>query len=249
MIDLKKLRANMAASLRLTLDPDSRLTENSQRLMIPGRSGEIEVFFHPGMNPKSPVVFELHGGGFAFGDASQSDALCEHLRRDLEIALVSVNYRRSPRYPFPAALEDVYDAILYFYSHAFVYGIDPDRMAVFGHSAGGNLTAAVSILARRTGEFPLCAQLMTYPYLNLAENPFDKPSAAIRWFLPFWRSFPTWRDFLPPSSLPPSLIPSTPKGNAMPNALPKPASRLSCIRFPAPSTAFSKIISSLPLPA
>ena len=176
MINLKKLRANRAASLRSTLDPSSRLHGAGQQLLIPGRSGEVEVFFHPGGAPsKNPVVFELHGGGFAFGDASESDALCEHLRKDLEIAVVSVNYRRSPKHPFPAALEDVYDAMLYFHDHAFVYGIDPDRMAVFGHSAGGNLTAAVSLLARRTGAFPISAQLMTYPYLNLAESPFEKP--------------------------------------------------------------------------
>lgn len=176
MIDLKKLRANMAASLRSTLDPDSRLHGAGQQMKVPGRSGEIEVFFHPGSAPaKNPVVFELHGGGFAFGDASEGDVLCEQLKKDLEITVVSINYRRSPKHPFPAALEDVFDAIAYFHDHAFVYGIDPDRMAVFGHSAGGNLTAAVSILANRTKAFPLKAQLMTYPYLDLAESPFDKP--------------------------------------------------------------------------
>lgn len=72
-------------------------------------------------------------------------------------------------------MEDVFDAIAYFHDHAFVYDIDPDRMAVFGPQRGGNLTAAVSILANRTKAFPLKAQLMTYPYLDLAESPFDKP--------------------------------------------------------------------------
>ena len=223
MINLKKLRANMAASLKSTLDPASRLTGSGERLLIPSRSGEVEVFLHPGGSPlKNPAVFELHGGGFAFGDASESDALCEHLRKELEITVISINYRRSPKHPFPAALEDVYDAILYFHDHAFAYGIDPKRMAVFGHSAGGNLTAAVSILAGRTREFSLRAQLMTYPYLNLSESPFDKPkypqalpSAALLSFNEMYTRIDQRRDplvspvFAEPADLeglPPALI-------------------------------------------
>ena len=87
--------------------------------------------------------------------------------------VVSVDYRLAPEAKFPAPLEDCFEAVWQVADEARAFGIDPDRIAVGGDSAGGNLAAAVALKARDRGDLPIAFQLLIYPILDFS---FDTPS-------------------------------------------------------------------------
>src|SRR6478752_2324399 len=118
---------------------------------FPARHGEVPLRIY---SPESwsrtprPVVVNFHGGGFVLGSARQCDWSASIVAKELDAIVVSVDYRLAPTHRFPAAVEDCYDALLWAAGHAADLGGDPARIGVMGDSAGGNLAAVVSILAR-----------------------------------------------------------------------------------------------------
>jgi acetyl esterase len=150
-----------------------------ERTDIPARDGAVPVIIYRASGgTTAPVFFNMHGGGFMFGDAVLMDAFCDNIRSALNITVVNINYRKSPDHPFPAALHDVYDVAKYVHDHADAFGVDPDRMAIGGHSAGGNLAAAACLLAGQEGEFTFRCQVLDYPFLDMSVAPGDKPSGG-----------------------------------------------------------------------
>ncbi|MFE3773575.1 MULTISPECIES: alpha/beta hydrolase [unclassified Streptomyces] len=119
----------------------------------------------PAAGPRPLVVF-FHGGGWVLCDLDTHDGLCRRLARRCDAVVVSVDYRRAPEDRFPAAAEDAYAATRWALAHAAELGCDPARVAVAGDSSGGNLAAAVTLLARDRGGPPLAAQLLVYPALD-----------------------------------------------------------------------------------
>ena len=91
--------------------------------------------------------------------------------------MISADYRLAPEFPYPAALEDAYDVTVYVHDNPAEYGINPDRIAIGGHSAGANISAVVSMMLRKSGAFKLRCQVLDYPALdfqtdaNLKESP------------------------------------------------------------------------------
>ncbi|MUV86232.1 alpha/beta hydrolase fold domain-containing protein [Natronomonas sp. CBA1123] len=120
-----------------------------------------------------PVLVFFHGGGWSRGSLDAYDGLCRLFANDADCIVVSVDYRRAPEHPFPAGFEDCYAATEWAAEHAESLGGDPDRVAVGGDSAGGNLTAAVTLAARDRDGPDLTHQLLVYP----AVNP-----PSVRWF-------------------------------------------------------------------
>lgn len=117
-----------------------------------------------------PVVFELHGGGFALGDARAGDALRAWIRDTFEVNVVGVEYRLAPEHPFPAALDDVAGMV-----RRIVAGdelaAEPGRAVLMGYSAGANLAAAYALRAQRTDGLPLASGLVLhYPCLDVSER-------------------------------------------------------------------------------
>lgn len=110
-----------------------------------------------------PVVIYFHGGGWVLGSVDSHDAACRALANAAGAAVVSVDYRRAPEHRFPAAVEDAYAATCWLSENGPRLGLDPTRMAVAGDSAGGNLAAAVALLARDRGGPMLSFQLLVYP--------------------------------------------------------------------------------------
>lgn len=126
-------------------------------------------------NPVAPVVFELHGGGFALGDARKDDAFCAALRDNLRVHVVAVNYPKAPEHPYPAAPEAVWQVLLWFAQNAARFGMDASRFAVLGFSSGGNLAAVTALRAvRESAPFTLAAQVLHYPFLDAATSPAHK---------------------------------------------------------------------------
>ena len=129
------------------------------------RAGERHVrFYESTAHPRpGPMVVYFHGGGWVRGSIAGYDAVCGEVAARTGALVVSVDYRLAPEHPFPAAVEDAYDATCWAVSRSEVLGVDPARVAVMGDSAGGNLAAVVAQLARAEGTPDLAAQVLVYP--------------------------------------------------------------------------------------
>ena len=134
---------------------------------LPGHAGPIAArFYVPGNLPAdspAPLLVYLHGGGFVIGDLDTHDDVCRFLALAAGVAVLSVDYRLAPEHPFPAAVEDTWAAFNWAVANATELGVDPARIAVGGDSAGGNLAAVVSLLARAGGGAMPAMQLLIYP--------------------------------------------------------------------------------------
>ncbi|KUJ92739.1 MAG: Carboxylesterase (EstA) [Archaeoglobus fulgidus] len=132
---------------------------------IKGRNGDIRVRVYQ-QKPDSPVLVYYHGGGFVICSIESHDALCRRIARLSNSTVVSVDYRLAPEHKFPAAVYDCYDATKWVAENAEELRIDPSKIFVGGDSAGGNLAAAVSIMARDSGEDFIKHQILIYPVVN-----------------------------------------------------------------------------------
>jgi len=141
-------------------------------LAAPG--GEIRIRLYLPEAPRPlPVLVYFFGGGWVLGSLAAADPVCRRLANATPCAVVSVSYRRAPEHPFPAGLEDCYAATRWVEEHGRELGLDTARLAVGGASAGGNLAAAVALLARERGGPQLVFQLLVYPPLD---HRADTPS-------------------------------------------------------------------------
>jgi acetyl esterase len=131
---------------------------------IPGPAGTIDLRIY---RPEGPGPFPLHlhyhGGGWVIGDLDTHDADCRELCRGAGCVVVAVDYRLAPEHAFPAAPEDCYAATRWAVDNAEALGARPGPISVGGDSAGGNLAAAVALMARDRGGPEIALQLLVYP--------------------------------------------------------------------------------------
>lgn len=113
-----------------------------------------------------PVIYHIHGGGFVAGTADQGDMSNGPLAIELNCAIVSVDYRLAPETAFPGPIEDCYAGLAWVFANAAEQGFDTARIGVMGESAGGGLAAALALLARDRGQYPLAFQQLIYPMLD-----------------------------------------------------------------------------------
>jgi acetyl esterase len=150
--------------------PMARVEERT----IPGGAGSIPArhYVPRGQPPDepAPLLVYLHGGGFCFGDLDTHDGVCRFLAAASGASVLAVDYRLAPEHPFPAAVEDAWSAFTWAHANAAELGADPARIGVGGDSAGANLSAVVSLLARE-GDGPGPAlQLLLYPVTEAEER-------------------------------------------------------------------------------
>ena len=132
-------------------------------LMVTGAVGPIRARHYRTGEPDAPLLVFYHGGGHVIGSIDTHDDLCREICRTGRVHVLSVDYRLAPEHPAPAGAEDAYAAYRWACKHAAELGADPQRVAVGGDSAGGNLAALVSLRARDE-KAPLPAlQLLLYP--------------------------------------------------------------------------------------
>jgi acetyl esterase len=163
---------------------------------IPGPSGDLPIrIYRPSAEGTLPVLLYFFGGGWTLGSIDTSDGVCRALTNAARCVTVSVGYRLAPEHKFPAAVEDCYATTVWVAEHAADLGVDPGRIAVGGDSAGGNLAAGVTLLARDSGGPALVHQLLVYPntdYLSdtpsLRENtdPLLFNTTSVDWY---WRHY------------------------------------------------------------
>ena len=137
-----------------------------------------------------PVIVFCHGGGFVWGSIDTHDGLCRRLAAQTGAAVVSVGYRLAPETPFPGPVDDVFGVLRHLVQAAEILGIDPQRIALCGDSAGGQIAASVTVMAGRAG-INLRHLALIYPALDptcnsdsqlaLAEGPL-LTRAAMQWF-------------------------------------------------------------------
>lgn len=148
-----------AGVLELPTTPLARM----ENFSVPARDGfDIPVrLVAPSLDPL-PVLVYFHGGGFTIGSVATHDGLCRRLAHLSGCAVLSVDYRLAPEYKFPTAYNDAWDAVQWVAQRGKAYGLQADRIAVGGDSAGGTLSAACAISARDAG-LRLALQLLFYP--------------------------------------------------------------------------------------
>ncbi len=120
----------------------------------------------------APLLVFFHGGGFVYGDLDSHDAPCRFLAERSGVPVLSVEYRRGPETPFPAAQEDAAASYRWVVEHAAELGADPARIGVGGDSAGGNLAAWTAIAAARDG-IPVAWQLLIYPTTDPHHDSYE----------------------------------------------------------------------------
>jgi acetyl esterase len=131
-------------------------------------AGLVARVYRPeGSASAAPGLVYFHGGGWVIGGIASHDAMCAALAAGSGVTVISVDYRLAPEHPFPAAAEDAHAATVWVADHATELGLDPARIAVGGDSAGGNLAAVASLMARDAGAPPLAFQLLIYPNTDL----------------------------------------------------------------------------------
>jgi acetyl esterase len=164
---------------------------------VPVEGGDVTALvYRPDASGPLPGYLYLHGGGWWLGTLDQGDSACRGIATDASCVVVSLDYRLAPEHKFPTAPEDSYAALLWIVERADALGIDPARIAVGGGSAGGNLAAVVSLMARDRGGPQLVLQVLeiaaldfTTPdkegYIDLylgdrvnATNPYASPLLA-----------------------------------------------------------------------
>ena len=141
------------------------LTEGAQAI-------PLRVYRPPGVSDsrRLPVLVYFHGGGWVIGDLETHDVLCRQLTAEAGVSVIAVDYRLAPEHKFPAAADDAWAATRWIAAHAAELGVDADRLAVGGDSAGGNLAAVVALLAREAGGPRIALQILLYPVTDLVSE-------------------------------------------------------------------------------
>ncbi|MDL2354063.1 MAG: alpha/beta hydrolase [Pseudomonadota bacterium] len=175
-------------------EPVARIADH----VLPGPGGDLAVrLYHPLPDARVPAIVFFHGGGWVSCGLDSHDNLCRRLANLSGCAVVAVDYRLAPEAPFPAPLDDACAALRWVHGHAALLDIDPDRLAVAGDSAGGNLAAACALLAwDAAAALPrLSHQLLLYPVLDDAcdsasfatyADGYLLTAAMMRWF---WQQY------------------------------------------------------------
>ncbi|MBS4214988.1 alpha/beta hydrolase [Neobacillus rhizophilus] len=175
-LDLENVEATRQALAALSQTIELPVDEavNIYDRMVPGPNDHPSVrvrIYEPREKRETlPGMLWIHGGGYVLGVPEGDDSLCQRFVKEANCVVVSVDYRLAPEHPYPAGLEDCYSALKWFSEHAEELGVDPSRIGAAGASAGGGLTAALSLLARDRKGPALCFQMPLYPMIDDRNN-------------------------------------------------------------------------------
>lgn len=189
---------NALWALSPRIEPVARV----EHRIIPGPGGQLllRLYYPQGRGP-FPVLVYFHGGGFVIANLDTYDASCRALTNAASTIVVSVAYRQAPEHPFPAASDDAYAAYTWVLQNAQSFNGNPNKIAIGGESAGGNLAAGTTIKARNQNIKLPVIQLLIYPVTDFANSNYSsytefanaKPlnTPMLSWFGGYYLSRPT----------------------------------------------------------
>lgn len=141
---------------------------NIKNTVININSHKIPVrIYTPQSKGNFPVIIYSHGGFWIAGSVDTHDSVCRKLSKNTNAIVISVNYRLAPENPFPAAINDVYSVLQWTYKNADSINGNKKLIALAGDSAGGNISAAVSLMARDKSGSPITCEVLIYPPTNI----------------------------------------------------------------------------------
>lgn len=204
--DLTAARDEMAGMITvLNADVDTDGVDVTD-LHVPGPEGAPDILLRcyrpqrPATPGPLPVVYDIHGGGFILGTPDLDHGHNVLLSRELGALVISVDYRLAPEHPYPAGLEDCYAGLSWVAENAAELGADPDRVVLFGSSAGGGLAAGLALLTRDRGGPAVRFQYLGIPELD---DRLDTPSMRAFTDTPLWNrpnAVISWDSYLGPGT-------------------------------------------------
>lgn len=177
---------------------DERIEEIERT--IPGPNGApdvpIRIYMPKDRTGAGPGFVNFHGGGFILGDLEMEHPRCLTMATDGGAVSVGVDYRLAPENPFPAGVEDCYAALRWVVESAAELKIDPAKIAIGGGSAGGNLTAAVALMARDRGGPDLTFQMLIYPAIDERCETQSMKDGAGLYIWDYQNSLDMWNQYI-----------------------------------------------------
>lgn len=151
--------------------------ETVERILIQTSEGEVPVFIHRANDRPSPcrLFINIHGGGFVRPLIDTNIHFCSKAAVSIQGVVVDIDYSLAPEYPYPVAFHQCYDVVKWVFAHGEELGSRTDLIALGGHSAGANLTAAIMLKAAQTKEFAPRVQIHDFGAYDMATDPADKP--------------------------------------------------------------------------
>jgi acetyl esterase len=193
-VEARSVLLNIQRSVNVAKLP----AESADRTIAGGPTGEISLrIVRPqGQSGALPGVMYFHGGGWILGDKETHDRLVREIANGARATVIFVDYARSPEAKYPVAIEQAYAATKWVAEHGASIGVDPSRLVAVGDSVGGNMVAAVTLLARQRGGPKLDFQVLSYPvtdanfetssYREFGTGKYWLSREAMQWF---WDSY------------------------------------------------------------
>ncbi|MCL2808796.1 MAG: alpha/beta hydrolase [Treponema sp.] len=168
-----------ATRIRKMMEMTSRKnrTPAGKELFLNTDEGKVRVLTYNLENESTlPLFVNIHGGGFILGSAEMDDPYMMNVALNANVKIINIDYSLAPQAPFPKGLNECYAVIKYAKNNAREFGIDPRKIAVGGHSAGGNFSAAICIKNAQSRELNIKGLILDYPPLDVFTDPFAKPN-------------------------------------------------------------------------
>ena len=181
--------------------PIAKLAVDEKWITVSADVGDVQVRIVKPVSATGvlPTILYMHGGGWILGNAGTHDRLVRELAVGVGAAVVFVEYDRSPEVQYPVAIEQGYATARWIVRSGATEGLDASRLAVAGDSVGGNMTAALAILAKQRGDVTFVHQSMYYPVTDAAQNTdsyrefADGPFLTAKGMAWFWDAYlPQW---------------------------------------------------------
>ena len=143
-------------------------------IVIRGYKNDITLrLYKPERKPPLPILLFFHGGGWVFGNLKNYESFCTQIVNLSSSAVVSVDYNLAPEHKFPEPVEDCYSSLIWILKNGKKYGLDPSRLIICGDSAGGNISAAITLMARKRGISSIRYQVLIYPVVDLSSFDYE----------------------------------------------------------------------------